>query len=63
MLFLFNQDFFHEGEYIIREGATGDTFFVVIKGQVGFYIMVTLPTQAVSNSNLLKNSSCEIIRK
>lgn len=28
------QDFFHEGEYIIREGATGDTFFIINKGEV-----------------------------
>ncbi|XP_052766307.1 cGMP-dependent protein kinase 1-like isoform X3 [Mya arenaria] len=27
-------DFFHEGEYIIREGATGDSFFIIIKGEV-----------------------------
>ncbi|XP_052263160.1 cGMP-dependent protein kinase 1-like isoform X1 [Dreissena polymorpha] len=27
-------DFFHEGEYIIREGATGDTFFILNKGEV-----------------------------
>ncbi|XP_060557265.1 cGMP-dependent protein kinase 1-like isoform X4 [Ruditapes philippinarum] len=27
-------DFFHEGEYIIREGATGDTFFIINKGEV-----------------------------
>ncbi|KAL8569633.1 hypothetical protein ACOMHN_057200 [Nucella lapillus] len=27
-------DFFHEGEYIIREGCTGDTFFLINKGEV-----------------------------
>ncbi|XP_071107468.1 cGMP-dependent protein kinase 1-like isoform X1 [Haliotis cracherodii] len=27
-------DFFHEGEYIIREGANGDTFFIINKGEV-----------------------------
>ncbi|KAK7501419.1 hypothetical protein BaRGS_00007223, partial [Batillaria attramentaria] len=27
-------DFFHEGEYIIREGCTGDTFFIINKGEV-----------------------------
>ena len=28
------QDFFHEGEPIIREGTTGDTFFLINKGEV-----------------------------
>ncbi|XP_021352271.1 cGMP-dependent protein kinase 1-like [Mizuhopecten yessoensis] len=27
-------DFFHEREYIIREGGTGDTFFIINKGEV-----------------------------
>ncbi|CAL1526309.1 unnamed protein product [Lymnaea stagnalis] len=27
-------DFFHENEYIIREGAAGDTFFIINKGDV-----------------------------
>ncbi|ESO87373.1 hypothetical protein LOTGIDRAFT_127769 [Lottia gigantea] len=27
-------DFYHEGEYIIREGATGDSFFILNKGEV-----------------------------
>ncbi|CAG5121610.1 unnamed protein product, partial [Candidula unifasciata] len=27
-------DFFHENEYIIREGATGDTFFILNKGEI-----------------------------
>ncbi|XP_070544121.1 cGMP-dependent protein kinase 1-like isoform X3 [Ptychodera flava] len=27
-------DFFHENEYIIREGATGDTFYIISKGTV-----------------------------
>ncbi|XP_041363181.1 cGMP-dependent protein kinase 1-like isoform X2 [Gigantopelta aegis] len=27
-------DFFHEGQHIIREGATGDTFFIINKGEV-----------------------------
>ncbi|XP_035669661.1 cGMP-dependent protein kinase 1-like [Branchiostoma floridae] len=27
-------DFYHEGEYIIREGQTGDTFFIIIEGEV-----------------------------
>ncbi|BFZ03491.1 hypothetical protein BsWGS_06530 [Bradybaena similaris] len=27
-------DFFHENEYIIREGATGDNFFILNKGEV-----------------------------
>ncbi|XP_059170434.1 cGMP-dependent protein kinase 1-like isoform X2 [Physella acuta] len=27
-------DFFHENEYIIREGAAGDTFFILNKGEV-----------------------------
>ncbi|XP_076458785.1 cGMP-dependent protein kinase 1-like isoform X2 [Babylonia areolata] len=27
-------DFFHEGEYIIREGCSGDTFFLINNGQV-----------------------------
>ncbi|KAK7111795.1 hypothetical protein V1264_011370 [Littorina saxatilis] len=27
-------DFFHEGEFIIREGCTGDTFFLINKGEV-----------------------------
>ncbi|XP_055876528.1 cGMP-dependent protein kinase 1-like isoform X5 [Biomphalaria glabrata] len=27
-------DFFNENEYIIREGATGDTFFIINKGEV-----------------------------
>lgn len=27
-------DFFHEGEAIIREGDTGDTFFIINKGEV-----------------------------
>jgi len=28
------QDFYYENEYIIREGATGDTFFIINKGEV-----------------------------
>ncbi|CAH1794635.1 unnamed protein product [Owenia fusiformis] len=27
-------DFFHEHEYILREGETGDTFFIIRKGEV-----------------------------
>lgn len=27
-------DFFHEGDFIIREGAIGDTFFIINKGEV-----------------------------
>ncbi|XP_077999014.1 cGMP-dependent protein kinase 1-like isoform X2 [Glandiceps talaboti] len=27
-------DFFHEGEYIVREGTTGDTFDIIAKGTV-----------------------------
>ncbi|BFZ17884.1 hypothetical protein BsWGS_20922 [Bradybaena similaris] len=27
-------DYFHENEYIIREGAAGDTFFIINKGEV-----------------------------
>ncbi|XP_074648195.1 cGMP-dependent protein kinase 1-like isoform X2 [Tubulanus polymorphus] len=27
-------DFFHEGEYICREGDTGDSFFIINKGEV-----------------------------
>ena len=29
------QDFFHENEYIIREGGRGDNFFIINKGEVG----------------------------
>jgi len=32
-LYLF-QEFFDEGECIIREGAMGDTFFIINKGEV-----------------------------
>ena len=28
------QDFYYENECIIREGATGDTFFIINKGEV-----------------------------
>ena len=28
------QVFYEEGEYIIRQGARGDTFFIIKKGQV-----------------------------
>ncbi|CAG2240366.1 PRKG1 [Mytilus edulis] len=27
-------DFYHEGDFIIREGAVGDTFFIINKGEV-----------------------------
>lgn len=33
-IFICEQDFFHEGEYIIREGCTGDSFFIINKGEV-----------------------------
>ena len=36
------QDFFHEGEYIIREGATGDTFFIINKGEVSTHTVKTV---------------------
>lgn len=28
------QDYYEKGEYIIREGEEGDTFFIIAKGQV-----------------------------
>ena len=33
-VFLSFQDFFPENDYIIREGETGDTFFIINKGEV-----------------------------
>ena len=33
MVFVF-KEFFYENEYIIREGAVGDTFFIINKGEV-----------------------------
>ena len=28
------QDYFDKGEYIIREGEEGNTFFIIAKGEV-----------------------------
>lgn len=28
------QDYFEKGEYIIREGEEGNTFFIIAKGEV-----------------------------
>lgn len=28
------QTFYNEGDYIIRQGARGDTFFIISKGKV-----------------------------
>lgn len=28
------QDYFDKGDYIIREGEEGDTFFIIAKGEV-----------------------------
>jgi cGMP-dependent protein kinase len=30
----FLQTFYNPGDYIIRQGARGDTFFIISKGQV-----------------------------
>lgn len=32
----FLQDYFEKGEYIIREGEDGNTFFIIAKGEVRF---------------------------
>lgn len=42
-VFLF-QTFYRPGDYIIRQGARGDTFFIISKGQVSGEI-VTLVIQ------------------
>ena len=33
-LMIYIQMFYEEGEYIIRQGARGDTFFILKKGSV-----------------------------
>ena len=47
------QDFFHEGEYIVREGATGDTFFIINKGEVSEigFPLICLPRILQKNSS------------
>lgn len=39
--FLFLQAFYDEGEYIIRQGARGDTFFIIKKGAVSQSILLS----------------------
>ena len=34
--FMFFQDYFDKGEYIIREGEEGSTFFIIAKGEVRY---------------------------
>lgn len=31
-----------EGDHIVRQGATGDTFYIISKGQVQFYALCLL---------------------
>ncbi len=30
------KDYYSKGEYIIRQGATGDTFYIISSGAVSF---------------------------
>ncbi|XP_019635298.1 PREDICTED: cGMP-dependent protein kinase 2-like isoform X2 [Branchiostoma belcheri] len=46
-------DFYHEGEYIIREGQTGDTFFIIIEGEV----KVTQKIEGVEEPKVIKTLS------
>lgn len=34
LLIFYLQDYFEKGEYIIREGEEGNTFFIIAKGEV-----------------------------
>ena len=36
-VYLIEQVHYNNGEYIIREGAHGDTFFIIALGKVPFY--------------------------
>ena len=37
------QDYFEKGEYIIREGEEGNTFFIIAKGEVRYLHNVVVP--------------------
>ena len=37
-----SQTHYTESDYIIRQGATGDTFYVICEGQVGFICLEAL---------------------
>lgn len=38
------QTHYTEGDYVIRQGAAGDTFYIISKGQVKFYALCLLHT-------------------
>lgn len=35
------QTFYNAGDYIIRQGARGDTFFIINKGKVSRYVDIS----------------------
>lgn len=55
MTFTFFQDYFEKGEYIIREGEEGNTFFIISKGEVWYF-------HTFVKHKLLGNKACDFIR-
>ena len=40
-MYFMNQDFFEDGEYIIRQGWAGDAFYIINEGTVSYFILCT----------------------
>jgi len=55
---IYFQTHFNNGEYIIRQGARGDTFFIIAKGKVSFIrdlIVLYVFVLSVMSNNLYIN--------
>ncbi len=62
-LFLVSQTHYSDGEYIIRQGARGDTFFIISKGKVRSFPAQTqnITKVACKHEQLLKKSFFPVI--
>lgn len=49
---IFFQTHYSDGEYIIRQGARGDTFFIISKGKVRLHILRKRRLSQCSNLHL-----------
>ena len=45
-------EFFMAGEYIVREGTRGDTFFIITKGSVGLFFLSFFHALMYSNRHI-----------
>uniref|UniRef100_A0A3B4WGH7 cGMP-dependent protein kinase 1-like n=1 Tax=Seriola lalandi dorsalis TaxID=1841481 RepID=A0A3B4WGH7_SERLL len=61
---LMEETHYNEGDYIIRQGATGDTFYIISKGQVKFCALCLEDVQTVNvvaAVDVLSDKDCAVL--